>query len=483
MSVVLRAAGATDKGRVRPTNQDYYLAEPPIFVVADGMGGHAAGEVAAKTAVLTLAEQMKRTGHGVISDLRILEDALIEANMTVWRKAGEDGSLHGMGTTVVALAPMESNGSPRLALANVGDSRAYRMSGDTMTRLTADHTLVEEMVASGELSPQQAATHPQRHILTRALGTEPEVEVDSWELVPQTGERYLLCSDGLFNEVSEAEILSVLSKLKDPERASSELVNLARAHGGSDNISVVIVDVVDAEATPQAASTSQAPGSKATNLQDAGQVVPKLQTPGRAPGQLPLPPEADVPDFFNRSLDASKDKVPKSEDLLATPTFEVSSRVRTESQNLEGKQPGETRGFFSRFRRKAPSHPTPIRSATPPGYPKSKLITWRVGLFAVGLVAICAGGYAAVDWYAHNSYFVGVSQGRVVIYSGKPSGMLWFKPKVEERTSLSTASVAQGRVQELDAGVQEPSLKEAKAFVSRLESESQQLRALGQAAG
>ncbi|MHB1486570.1 MAG: Stp1/IreP family PP2C-type Ser/Thr phosphatase [Acidimicrobiales bacterium] len=235
----LRSGAATDVGRVRQSNQDQALQAEVLFAVADGMGGHAGGETAARIAVETLARNY--AGKRSSGDLA---DAVRQANTAIWEESQSTQDLRGMGTTMTALALIDIDGAPHLAVAHVGDSRAYVLAGGELRQITQDHSLVEEMVRSGEISSEEATYHPKRHIVTRALGIEPYVEVDVWEHNANPADRYLLCSDGLINEVSDSEIVSVLARHVDPLSAARELVSVARAHGGSDNITVVVVDVI-----------------------------------------------------------------------------------------------------------------------------------------------------------------------------------------------------------------------------------------------
>src|SRR5215213_1578207 len=246
----LQAGAATDVGRVRQMNEDRFLADERIFAVADGVGGHQAGEVASQTSVETLLREFNE-GEPTVDGLVAAAEA---ANQAVWQLAQGSREKRGMGTTLTALALVQVDGDEELALINVGDSRAYLLQNGELMQLTEDHSLVEELVRDGKLTPAEAQVHPQRSIITRALGMEPVIEVDSWEIIPYTGDRILLCSDGLTNELSDERIASTLRQLADPQEAAHDLVRQARAAGGSDNITVVVVDVVDDEGRSKRAS-------------------------------------------------------------------------------------------------------------------------------------------------------------------------------------------------------------------------------------
>ncbi len=237
---VLRSGSATDVGRVRPINQDMPLERPNLYAVADGMGGHVGGEVAARVAVETLDHAFERAP--TVSGLRA---AFSEANAAVWHESQVNADLHGMGTTLTAVALVGGDdGRDVLALANVGDSRAYVYSDGRLVQVTADHSLAEERMRHGEMTEAEAAVHPQRHILTRALGVSSDVQTDMWELELKTGDRVLLCSDGLSNEVGMDEMADILGQVRrSRKRRRDHLVDAANDHGGADNITVVIVDV------------------------------------------------------------------------------------------------------------------------------------------------------------------------------------------------------------------------------------------------
>ncbi len=236
-----RVGSATDVGRVRSNNQDSFLVrEGDLFAVADGMGGHQGGEVAS-----ALALQILGQAHDEPSTSTLVR-AVRSANQAVFDKAGSDPDLKGMGTTLTALADVDTREGRRLGIVNVGDSRLYRVRTDRIEQLTEDHSLVASLVRQGRITAEEAESHPQRNILTRALGIDEAVAVDSWEVEPVAGDRFLICSDGLFNEVDENRLVATLRRFADPGDAARELVRLANEGGGRDNITAVVVDVLSA---------------------------------------------------------------------------------------------------------------------------------------------------------------------------------------------------------------------------------------------
>ena len=241
----LVAAGVTDVGRVRDGNEDDFLDQANrlgLVAVADGMGGHRAGEVASATALEAL--------RAAVASGQPLRDAIEGANDAVLEKSVSDQELHGMGTTLTA-GMLGSDGY--LVVGHVGDSRAYLARDGELTQITNDHSLVEEMVRGGELTREQADVHPRRSIITRALGIDPQVEVDEFPLELQPGDRILFCSDGLTTMVRPDEIASILGREHDPKRAAQLLVDAANAAGGEDNVTAVIADAVENDAPSAAA--------------------------------------------------------------------------------------------------------------------------------------------------------------------------------------------------------------------------------------
>jgi PPM family protein phosphatase len=238
--MLARYTGVTDPGRRRRRNEDAYVCEPPLFAIADGMGGAQAGEVASGLAAAVLEEATGDEPSGENSEDRVA--ALIEeANRRVYRRSNEDAATSGMGTTMtVALV---DTGGETIAFGHVGDSRAYRVRRGELEQLTDDHSLVGELVRSGRLSPEEAESHPQRAVITRALGTEPDVDVDTFTVEAEPDDVYLLCSDGLTDMISGDEILSLVEGSGDLDAAARALVNAANEGGGEDNITVVLFQI------------------------------------------------------------------------------------------------------------------------------------------------------------------------------------------------------------------------------------------------
>ena len=416
----LQAGAATDVGRVRQINEDRYLADERLFAVADGVGGHQAGEVASQTSVETLARAFNEGEHTTEG----LVAAVEAANQAVWQLAQGSREKRGMGTTLTALALVQDDGEEQLALANVGDSRAYMLQQGELTQLTEDHSLVEELVRDGKLTPAEAQVHPQRSIITRALGMEPAIEVDSWEITPYTGDRILLCSDGLTNELSDERIASTLRQLADPQEAAHDLVRQARAAGGSDNITVVVVDVVDDDGRAEKASAALA-GSKTS-------------TGGATAGSHP-------------------------------PTVPVSQPTLEQAGSPVAAPPAP-----------APEPPSAHRPtlAPPPEPVPRRRFTWRVFVFLVAVLAVLGAAVYSVAWYARGAYFVGIDNEQVAIFRGRPGGLLWFDPTLVERKQQPAGSeLLPAQRIELEAGHEVSSKAAADRYVNNLRQEVELRRA------
>jgi PPM family protein phosphatase len=239
--VAFRWGAVSHRGRVRPANEDAVLVERPVWVVADGMGGHAAGEVASHIAVDTLRERVV----GKNPTLTEVIHAVHAANHAIVEMATFNSEMQGMGTTVSGVVLVDQNGTERLAVLNVGDSRTYAVRNGELHQITRDHSYVWGLVMAGDITKDQARVHPHRNIITKALGIDADVEIDTWDFAPVAGDRYLVCSDGLVDEVDEPTIADLLSSADDPQAAAEALTQLAYGFGGRDNISVVVLDVLD----------------------------------------------------------------------------------------------------------------------------------------------------------------------------------------------------------------------------------------------
>ena len=446
---VLRSGVATDIGRARDSNEDRASAGDNLFAVADGMGGHLGGEVASRVAVETLERAYERTP--TIAGLR---EAFAAANAAIWEQSLRVDELRGMGTTLTAAGlTVGTDGRDVMCLANVGDSRAYLMSGGMVRQVTADHSLAEERVRHGEMTEAEAETHPHRHILTRALGVGPDVDVDLWELHVQSGDRLLLCSDGLTNEVSVEQISQVLHSVKDPRKAARALVDRANAHGGSDNVTVVVVDVLvgeDGHAEPSVVSRVTATGAPVGALPETTPAEPETGPVQAVPSTTAPPVEPRAP-AVTFPADAASDM------FVAAP---ITSAVRTLAPpeyhpppKEVAPQPKETR----RQRRR--------RLGVP------RRITVRVVLFLLLILAVPAGGIAVVRWYSMDNWYVAVDHGHLAVYQGRQGGFLGFKPKLLDLTGVTTTEVLPFRLPVLRQTVNEPSLGAGERYIANLHQE------------
>lgn len=233
-SAMSKFGSRTDIGSIREQNEDSLVVAPPLFVVADGMGGHEAGEVASEIAVETLQEEAP--AH---PDAEALGKAVEVANRAIIDAALAGRGRPGMGTTCTAAMLEES----RLVIAQVGDSRAYLMHGGELTQLTRDHSLMANMIEAGQITPEEARYHPNRSVITRALGNDPDTTPDLYEINVEAGDRLLVCSDGLTAMVEDDEIADILARQADPQKCAIALVNAAIAAGGVDNVTVIVADV------------------------------------------------------------------------------------------------------------------------------------------------------------------------------------------------------------------------------------------------
>jgi PPM family protein phosphatase len=285
---------ATHPGRKRRHNEDSYVVEPPMFAVADGMGGAKAGEVASGLA----AAALKETGADGMSGEERVTQLIQEANRRVFRRANEDREASGMGTTMT-VALVEDG---RVVFGHVGDSRAYLIREGSIEQLTDDHSLVAELVRSGRLTPEEAEAHPQRSVITRAVGTEPDVDVDTFTIEPEDGDLFLICSDGLTDMVDDGTIIDAIKRHRgDLDEAAKALVGAANRVGGEDNITVLLVEVgQDAQET---SDTQRADAVEVDEDTLSGlEAVPAVDTAVVPPEEAEAFAAADPPKRRGRAL-------------------------------------------------------------------------------------------------------------------------------------------------------------------------------------
>lgn len=454
---------ATDTGRHRVMNEDSLLTAGGLFAVADGMGGANAGEVASATALETIAAAAPRTLDALVS-------TVVEANRIVYEMALADPELRGMGTTVVAMVAMDDG--PRLGIVNIGDSRAYLCRDGGLAQLSIDHSLVELLVRRGQLTPAAAAVHPQRNVLLRSLGVDPEVGVDAWEFDAAPGDRLLLCSDGLFNEVAAEDIAYLLTTIADPQAAAEALVDSANDAGGRDNITCVVVDVrgeaglvdppqqrlrrvVDADETVQTALGPAGPQVPTGETQIVSVVsTPAAVDQATAPSGGPRPSGA-----AGASESGEHHRGEMGADGVATEQVDVvagdTARLAADGSAMTGNhQTSETESGLE---------PDTGRTA------RGCFRPWRVvaGLFA--LLVLAALGIGFVSWWGSNTFFVGDDGTTVAIYQGRPGGVLWVSPKlVYSDPAVKVDTLSDADRSDITAGVERATLAEAQDYVAAL---------------
>jgi len=351
---------ATDIGQVREGNEDSLLIVAPLYAVADGMGGHRGGEVASTLALETVQDLFDRK-QGTLAE------QVGEANRAVFERSRTDRSVSGMGTTLTAALV---DGS-RVHLAHVGDSRAYLFRGGELTLLTEDHTLVHKMVMEGEITEEEAETHPHRSILTRALGVDQTVSVDEGDVQIEDGDRILLCSDGLTGMVADGQIREILAETSEPQVAVDRLVKVANRAGGIDNITAVLLAFTDDGSTP--GGTEEA-------------AVPYQPTVERPLPQASPPRRSDIT-------------------IVGAP--------------IPGPPPKD--------RASAPKASAPPASRPPARPPSRRRALSKVGIWTGVTLAVVTLGVVGLRVYLDTQWFVGVSGGRVAIFRGVPTEIAGFE--------------------------------------------------------
>lgn len=432
---------ASDIGQVREGNEDSFLVEQPLYVVADGMGGHRGGEVASSLALDTIQSLFTRKEGSLVTQVE-------EANRAVFERSQADRNVAGMGTTLTAA--LVDGG--QVQLAHVGDSRAYLFRNHDLTLLTEDHTLVHRMVIAGEITEAEAEVHPHRSILTRALGVDGRVQVDESSVEVAPGDRILLCTDGLTGMASEEQIRTILDSTPgDAQGAVERLITAANRAGGVDNITAVVLDFTD-DGTPEPSA-----GTKET------------QAAYEATREQPVP-AAQPPE---RSSDITRVGTPLPD--LSDPRASVATRERVRtSDNVVG---GEPAGPLLRL----PVH-SPPRSATAPRATTAtggleteagagrRRVARRVGVWSGVLLAVVAVSVVGLRVYLDTQWFVGVSEGHVAVFRGVPAEIAGFSlHHVVTETEISASGAESLAVyRELGDGITAEGREGAEAIVAQI---------------
>ncbi len=378
----------THSGQVRKENEDALLVEGRLYVVADGMGGHNAGEVASAMAIKSL-----QAAAGGITDEASLNAALDKANEAIYEESMTNHVHHGMGTTIAALVMTEDS----VVVGNIGDARIYRWHEGSLSRITKDHSYVQELVDEGIISLEEARVHPRRNIVTRALGIDGEVEASTSTLPITVGARYVLCSDGLVDEVTDAEIAAILTRHSDSQAAADALVSAANAAGGRDNVTVIVVDVGEADAETTETGAGEDGLSKASS-------------------------------DSHRSAQRSSEEPP-----------------------------------------------APVVAETPPPSPTAAKRNFGIGtiLFWTGLIGIVLAVLVVFAAYGRTGYFVGYDGQDVVVYKGRPGGVLWFDPTVEAKTTLTEEDLTDELAEEIAGNPTFSNAASAQIYVNSVRDEVQ----------
>ncbi|MFC7876807.1 Stp1/IreP family PP2C-type Ser/Thr phosphatase [Isoptericola sp. NPDC057391] len=421
MTLTLRYAARSDVGLVRSNNQDSAYAGPHLLVVADGMGGHAGGDVASRLAIAALAP-LDRTEHGPEEALTDLEHTVERARQDLVRASDADPELVGMGTTVTALLHTGTT----LVMAHLGDSRAYLLREGRLTQVTVDHTFVQHLVDTGRISPEEAEHHPQRNVVMRVLGDfDVDLTPDMSVREARAGDRWLLCSDGLSGFVSPEQITEVLTETSAPDEAADLLITLSMTAGSTDNITVVVADVVEDDDAPAAEDAASAPVEGATVPQVVG---------AAATGELPA--------------------------VLATPAEDPADDPETTPQGAADDDPDDPED-------------DPEDDADDDARPARKRRPW----ITVLVVLVVLGGVGYGLWRAYGwtqqQYYVGVADGEVAVFQGIPAsaGPLTLSTPVE-LTGTPVSDLPDYWADRLDGSIRASSEAEARERADRLIAEA-----------
>lgn len=415
MASSIKSSALSNVGKIRANNQDSGYAGNNLFVVADGMGGHAGGDVASAIAIRRIRETDKPYSSPGDAEFA-LQSSLIAANQLLAETVFEHQELTGMGTTVSAMMRVGNS----MAIAHIGDSRIYLFRDGELSQITADHTFVQRLVDSGRITPEEAAVHPRRSVLMRVLGdVDAAPEIDTAILGTQPGDRWLICSDGLSSYLAEDRIRKALASGLDADAVGRRLVKETLDHGAPDNVTVVVVDVDESD--DSAAEVPTTVGSAAAPLTFEGQE-------GRRPLRLPT--------------------------ILLHP---LKVATTPEDSHFEPESDEYLAELIAEDRRRA----------------RRRRITWLVAL-VVAILLVAGGVFTTYRW-TQDHYYVGEQSGTVVIYKGVQQSLGPISlSSVYETTSVSVSSLSNYNRQNVRDTINAGSLKDAKAIVERLADASSQ---------
>lgn len=488
MTIALRYAARSDVGLVRSNNQDSAYAGPHLLLVADGMGGHAGGDIASSLTVASLAPlDGEAFGSGEI--LERLEHAIETARLELVRRAREDSELSGMGTTVTALL----RSGNKLAMAHMGDSRAYVLRAGLLTQVTKDHTFVQHLVDTGKITAEEAEHHPQRSVVMRVLGDfDLDLNPDLSVREARPGDRWLLCSDGLSGFVSLPTLERTLTEIDDVDACAERLVQLALRAGGSDNITCIVADILDLDDLPDGAgphSGVQVVGSVAVSRDDptvaadgpAARAAALLAEARATVGALADPssrarpavaaaptgatPTAGEPD--DGSAEESGDATATSSDTDAPDDAAGASPAARDRRRAAKADRAQQRADDKAAKRAAKAS----TSITAPGLEEDSSKhrwVWTLVTLLVLAAMLATGGFFAYRW-TQTQYFVGVEDGQVAIFRGiaQSVGPLDLS-SVVETSDLSTDELDTFVNGQLDRTIRATSLEDARARVANL---------------
>ena len=424
MNIALRYAARSDVGLVRSNNQDSGYAGPHLLVVADGMGGHAGGDVASSIAIAALAP-LDGESHGPDDALAELERSIDHARQDLVDRSVSDPELVGMGTTVTAIL----RAGNKLAMAHLGDSRAYLLRDGELTQVTTDHTFVQHLVDTGRISADEAETHPQRNVVMRVLGDfDIDLTPDMSVREAKPGDRWLLCSDGLSGFVSPETIAQTLLETPDVDECADHLLQLALRAGSTDNVTVVVADVVDVDALPDGAAP-------ATGAQVVGSAAIDRDAPTSA---------ADGPAARAAALVASANAASGTEGDAADVAADAEGETGEGSGDDEDVRPGRR--------------------------PRRWVTVVAVLLVVAGLGVAAWAGYR----WTQTQYYVGVADGQVAVFRGIPekAGPVTLSTPIE-LTGTRVAELPGYVVDRLETTIPAQSLDDARARAERLVADAQ----------